>query len=171
MSTRLLAVITEGQEAAALRSMAALVAVARAEQATVRLAYFRPIPAARVDRCDRVVVPVDLEMERVAEAAASALRTAARAFDDVVVEPVVRFGRPQREVGVEAEAFAADLVVLVTSRGAGLLARVRAWALRRQLARRAGVRLLILTTPQPPRRGFALEPLPAWRGDVARERR
>jgi hypothetical protein len=59
-----LVAITQGQEHAALASLPALAAVARAEQATVRLAYFRHLPAPRVDAHDRVVASVEVEMER-----------------------------------------------------------------------------------------------------------
>lgn len=169
--TRLLAVISEGQEAAALSGMAALVAVARAEHATVRLAYFRRLPVPRVDAYDRMIAPVELVMERIEAAAVDALGAAARAFDGVVMEPVVRFGRPSREVVIETESFAANLVVFVTSRGAGPLGRRRDWALRRRLAGRADVRVLILQTPRPPRRRLELDAVPRWRGDMAREPR
>ncbi len=43
MSARLLAIITPGDEAAALASLAGLVTVARAAEAEVRLAYFRDL--------------------------------------------------------------------------------------------------------------------------------
>jgi hypothetical protein len=171
MSTRLLAVISEGQEAAALSSMAALVAVARAEQATVRLAYFRRIPAARMDAYDRVAVPAELEMERVEAAAVQALGAAARAFDDVVMEPRVRFGRAAREVLVEREAFAANLVVFMTSRDPGPLARLRAWALRRRVSELGNVRVLVLQAPSRPGRSWQLETVPRWPEAMAGQRR
>lgn len=171
VSTRLLTVIIEGQEAAALSSMPALVSVARAEQATVRLAYFRRLPASRVDAYDRVVVPAELEMARIESAAVDALGAAAREFDGVVMEPVVRFGRAGREVPIELETFAADLVVFVASRGDGPLARLREWALRRRVAARGKVRVLVLQSPRAPRRRFELATVPRWRADMAREPR
>jgi hypothetical protein len=67
------------------------------------------------------------------------------------------------------EAFAAGLVVFVTARDTGPLARLRAWALRRRLAALGGVRLLVLQTPRPSHR--ATQVVPQWWGDMARERR
>lgn len=171
MSTRLLAVISEGQEAAAFSGMAALAAVARAERATVRLAYFKPLPAPRVDAYDRIVASPELEMERIAATAIDALGAAAREFDDVTMEAVVRFGQPAREVAIEAETFAANLIVFVSAHRAGALSRLRAWRLRRGLAKRSDVRLLVLQVPARPRR-LELDGLPTgWRGDMAGERR
>jgi hypothetical protein len=43
VSARLLAIITPGDEAAALGSLAGLVTIARAAEAEVRLAYFRDL--------------------------------------------------------------------------------------------------------------------------------
>ena len=83
MSARLLAVITPGDEAAALAGFAGLVTVARAAEAEVRLAYFRALPAPRVDRHDRTVADTDTEMARIASVATRALGSAARVFADV----------------------------------------------------------------------------------------
>lgn len=171
MSARLLAVIVEGQEAAALGGMSALAAVARAERALVRLAYFRRLPRPRVSVHDRIIAPVEIEMARVEAAAVDALGAAARMFDDVVMEPLVRFGRPHREAALEVEAFAPDLVVLVTGAGAGPLARLRAWALRRRLSRAARVRMLVLQTSPAAQRRAVPGSIPRWHGGVAREAR
>jgi hypothetical protein len=65
---------------------------------------------------------------------------------------VVRFGTPGREVRLEAEALATDLVILVSPHGAAPLARLRAWILRRRLARRGNVRVLVLERPARERR-------------------
>ena len=143
MSARLLAVITPGDEAAALASLAGLVTVARAAEAEVRLAYFRDLPAPRVDRHDRMVADTDAEMVRIASVATRALGSAARVFDDVKMETVVRFGKPRREVPIEAEVYAPQIVVLFAA-AAGLLSRLRAWALRRRLVRRPTSRMLVL---------------------------
>jgi hypothetical protein len=64
VSARLLAVITPGDEATALASMAGLATIARAAEAGVRLAYFRPLPPPRVDRHDRPIADTDTEMTR-----------------------------------------------------------------------------------------------------------
>lgn len=143
MSARLLAVSTPGDEAAALASIAGLVTIARAAEAEVRLAYFRDLPAPRVDRHDRMVADTDAEMARIASVATRALGSAARVFDDVKMETVVRFGKPRREVPIEAEVYAPQIVVLFAA-AAGLLSRLRAWALRRRLARRPSSRMLVL---------------------------
>jgi hypothetical protein len=149
VSIRVLVVITEGQERAVVASLPAIALVARAERSRVRLAYFRDLPGPRVDASDRVVVPAALAMERVEAAAVDALATAARAFDDVVMEPVVRFGTPRREVALEADALGSNLVVFIAPRGARPLARLRAWALRRRVARRGDLRVLVLQSPAP----------------------
>ena len=65
MSARLLAIITPGDEATALASMAGLVRLARATSADVRLAYFRDVPPPRVDRHDRQIADTDAEMARI----------------------------------------------------------------------------------------------------------
>ena len=149
MSARLLAVITPGDEATALSSLAGLVTVARAAEAEVRLAYFRDLPPPRVDRHDRTVADTDAEMARITSVATRALGSAARVYDDVKVETVVRFGRPRREVPIETEVYAPHIVVLFAA-AAGLLSRLRAWALRRRLARQPDSRVLVLDTPPRP---------------------
>jgi hypothetical protein len=157
VSTRLLAIITPGDEAAALASIAGLVTVARAAEAEVRLAYFRDLPAPRVDRHDRVVADTDAEMARIASVATRALGSAARVFDDVEMETVVRFGKPRREVPLEAEVYAPQIVVLFAA-AASLLSRLRGWALRRRLARRPSSRMLVLEPARPRSRSAATTP-------------
>ena len=148
MSARLLAVITPGEEATALASLTGLVTIARAAQADVRLAYFRELPPPRVDRHDHLVADRDAEMARIASTAAQALGGATRAFDDVAMETVVRFGRPRREVALEAEAYQPRIIVLFSA-ARDLLSRLRGWALRRRLARQRGARVLVLrATPR-----------------------
>ena len=110
MTARLLAIVRPGQETTALDGLPALVATARAEHARLRLACFRPLPPARVDRHDRVIADIDREMDRIARSLVERFTAATRAFDDVPVECVVRFGRPAREIRLETEAFAATLV-------------------------------------------------------------
>ena len=114
----MLAVITPGDEAAALAGFAGLMSIARAAGAEVRVAYVHALPKPRVDRHDRIVADTDTEMARIEATATSTLGTAARVFDDVPVETVVRFGAPRREAVLEAE------VVHAADRG-GLLGRGR----------------------------------------------
>jgi len=160
VSARLLAVITPGDEAAALAGFAGLVTLARAAEAEVRLAYFRDLPAPRVDRHDRTVADTDTEMARIASVATRALGSAARVFADVKMETAVRFGKPRREVPIEAEVYAPQIVVLFSA--AGLLSRFRTWALRRRLARRPSSRMLVL---EPPRRNSSSATAPPGRSE------
>jgi len=162
VNARLLAVITPGEEAAALASMTGLATIARAAEAEVRLAYFRPLPAPRVDRHDRPVASVDAEMSRIEGTATQALGAATRMFDDLRVETVVRFGTPRREVSREADAYAPQIVVIFAA-ARGLLARLRGWALRRRLARRAEARVLVLAPTPRPGDGAASARQPALR--------
>jgi hypothetical protein len=143
MSARMLAVITPGDEAAALSSLAGLATIARAAQAEVRLAYVRDLPPPRLDRHDRPIADTDAEMARISGVVSQALGSAARVFDDVAVETVVRFGKPRREAAVEADVYAPQIVVVFAA-ARTLLAPFRSWALRRGLARRPGSKLLVL---------------------------
>jgi hypothetical protein len=121
-SRRLLALVWPGQEAAALAGLRALVATARAERACLRLACLRPLPPPRVDHWDRIVANVDREMDRITRATLERFDAAARVFDDVAIECVVRFGVPRREARLEVEAFAPDLVASFESRRRAALA-------------------------------------------------
>ena len=150
---------------AALASLAGLVTIARAAETEVRLAYFRAIPPPRVDRHDRMVADTDAEMTRIASVATRALGAAARVFDDVKMETVVRFGKPSHEVPIEAEVYAPQIVVLFAA-AAGLLSRFRAWALRRSLARRAPSRTLVLEPPRRNSRSATAPPGRSERGGV-----
>lgn len=143
----MLAVITPGDEATALAGFAGLMSIARAAGAEVRVAYVHALPKPRVDRHDRIVADTDAEMARIEATATRTVGTAARVFDDVPVETVVRFGAPRREAVLEAEVYAPQIVV-VFSAVAGMLNRFRAWALRRRLARQPDARLLLMEAPR-----------------------
>ena len=65
VSTRMLAVITPGDEATALAGFAGLMSIARAAGAEVRVAYVHDLPKPRVDRHDRIVADTDAEMARI----------------------------------------------------------------------------------------------------------
>ncbi len=143
----MLAVITPGDEAAALAGFAGLMSIARAAGAEVRVAYVHDLPQPRVDHHDRIVVDTDTEMARIEATATSTLGAAARVFDDVRVETVVRFGAPRREAALEAEAYAPQIVVIFSAM-AGMLSRFRSWALRRRLARQPDARLLLMEAPR-----------------------
>ena len=146
-SGRVLGVVLRGQEAAALRALGPLVGIARSEHAHLRLAYFHPMPRPRVNGDDRVVIDQDREMGRIVDRIDGLLHWATRRFDDAAIETVVRFGAPRREVAIEVEEFRPQLVASFTPRHAALSDRVRAWALRRTIARAAPARLLVFETP------------------------
>ncbi len=147
VSGRVLGVVLRGQEAAAIRALGALVGIARAEQARLRLAYFHPLPRPRVNREDRVVVDQDQEMARITDSIGGLLQWASRRFDDVAIDTVVRFGVPRREAAIEADAFQPQLVACFASRHGSPRERLAAWALRRSLTRAAPARLLVFDTP------------------------
>jgi nucleotide-binding universal stress UspA family protein len=132
MSARLLALVMPDQEPAALDALGALAATARAERARLRFACLRPLPPPRVDRYGRTVADVDREMERITRTTVERFTTAARVFDDVDVECVVRFGTPVDEARLEKEAFAPDLIASFESRRESVTIRLRT-RLRRSL--------------------------------------
>ena len=156
MSARLLALVLGGQEAAALASMPALVAVARAKLARLRLAFVQPMPPPRVNRHDQVIADTDHEMTRLTNEMVETFSTIGRRFDDVTIDVVVRFGTPRREAAIEADVFEPTLIALFAARGGTSLST---WRLRRDLARRRDSRLLVLETERP---------ATAWRRPLAR---
>jgi nucleotide-binding universal stress UspA family protein len=82
----------------------------------VRLVQVHPVPEHRVSDTGRVVAYADQEMERVSAEGRDYLETVEARLGPVPAESVVRFGEPEREILVEAEAFDADLIVLTTPR-------------------------------------------------------
>ena len=149
VSARVLAVILAGQEAAAIAGLPSVVAVARAEGARIRLASFRPLPRPRVDRYDRVVADAEVEMMRVSAAVTDSLDWAARQFEGVAIDVVVRFGTPRIEVVTEVELLRPSFVACFATQDAAPLARLRAWALRRRLTHATGARMLVVQSPRP----------------------
>ena len=168
MSARLLALVLEGQEAAALVTLPVLAAVARAEDACVRLAYIRSFPRPRLNRTGRVVVDVEHEMLRITHTTIETFAWASRQFDGLTMEVVVRFGRPRAEALIETEVFAPTSIGLFTARDAGMRTRWATWSLRRRIARHASVRVVVLETERPLSRWRPwLGTPPRWH-DVAR---
>ena len=55
-------------------------------------------------------------------------------------------GRPRREVTIESEVFAPDLVSVIALRDGGPFRRFATWRLRRRIARCAPVRVIVLET-------------------------
>ena len=87
--------------------------IARESGGVVRLLAVVPIPAPLRDRRDCVILTTDQQMERLARSAADELRRmAAVSLEGVPVETSVVFGERAVEIGVEAECFNADLVVM-----------------------------------------------------------
>lgn len=140
--TRMLIALVEGDEASGLTQLTRLIALARMQDAAVRVAYFHTIPRGRTDRYDHVVADRYREMLRIDETMRETVACFLRASGRPPVEMVVRFGAPVVEIEREAEAFDADAVALAP--GGALRARWRAWRVRRRLAAYPSVRLLIV---------------------------
>jgi nucleotide-binding universal stress UspA family protein len=85
-----------------------------------------------VSSAGRVVAFADQEMERVTAEGRDYLETVEARLGAVPTESVVRFGKPEQEILVEAEAFDADLIVLAAERR-GWLARLRGGGLSERL--------------------------------------
>ncbi|MGH7316509.1 MAG: universal stress protein [Candidatus Rokuibacteriota bacterium] len=114
MAKRIL-VPLDGSEAA--ETAAALAAdLARGSGGDVRLLQVQPVPEQRVPDTGRGVAYADQEMERLTAEGRDYLETVEARLGPVPAESVVRFGKPEQEILVEAEAFDADLIVLTTPR-------------------------------------------------------
>ena len=140
--TRILIAIFEGAEGRALVQLPRLVGLARLQNASVRVAYFRRIPSDRTDRYDRIVVDRYREMLRIEHAMRETVANVVRAAGHDPVECVVRFGSPRIEIEREAEAYEADAVAFAP--GAGLRARWHAWRVRRRFATSPGLRVIVV---------------------------
>jgi hypothetical protein len=162
-----LGVVLEGQEAAALAGLPVLLATARAQGARLRLVGLRTLPAPRRDRHDRVVADTDQEMARIAREFALTFDAVSRREADVLLEPVVRFGAPARELRVEAELFAPDRVAFFDSPASPLATRLRSWLLRHRRPGWATLPLVVIQSPRRSRRAalrssvHVLPPTPA----------
>lgn len=128
MAKRILVAITKASDPD-VQSLGGVAEMARESGGIIRLMFVGPVPSARLDWLDRVVVTADCELARTTDEALEGLRALASTWDDVTIERVARFGRLTREVPVEAEAFQADLVVLVTPRALSIVDRLAAWYL------------------------------------------
>ena len=112
--------------------------IARESGGVVRLLAVIPIPKPIYDSRDCLVVSTDQQMERLADAAADRLkRIAALELEGVPVETSVVFGDRAVEIGLEAECFDADLVVMPWAPRQGPAARMRLMARRLLAGRRA----------------------------------
>jgi nucleotide-binding universal stress UspA family protein len=114
---------------------------------TVRLLRVFPVPEQVIGSHGQTVAYVDQEMERLTAEGTDDLRHAEAQMGRVPVESVVRFGEPAEEILLEAEAFDADLIAVVTS-AAGGLGRVLAPGVAERVARKAPVPTLVLRMPK-----------------------
>lgn len=120
-------------------------ALAREHGSSVRLLRVYPLPKQVVSPQGRVVAYLDQEMERLTAQGLVDLRRIEAELDGFPVECVVRFGEPAEEILLEAEAFDADLIALMTSRHVRL-----GWAFwpdtADRVAQKASVPTLVLRT-------------------------
>ena len=87
--------------------------IARESGGVVRLLAVVPVPEPVRDDRDSVILTTDQQIERLAISTADELRRmAAIDLDGLPVETSVMFGNRAVEIGVEAECFNADLVVM-----------------------------------------------------------
>lgn len=146
MAKRILVPITLGSTADHALTAVNAARIARKSGGVVRLVYLAPLPPPRMDQHDRVVADTDREMARIEASAREHLEALAAGVEGVPVETVVRFGRPGRELIIEAHVFEADLVALAAPAGPRLQNRIRAWHLRRVAQ---GLKLPLIVFPLP----------------------
>src|SRR5437588_550884 len=84
--TRMLIAIFEGDEGRGIVQLPRLIGLARLQNSSVRVAYFRRIPRDRTDRYDRVVADRYREMLRIEEAIREAVTGVLRAAGGVAGE-------------------------------------------------------------------------------------
>jgi nucleotide-binding universal stress UspA family protein len=119
---------------------------ARGSGATVRLLHVAPVPQNHLSEAGRALADADQEMERLETEGLDYLRTVEMQFDGAgSVECTVRFGDPVTEILQEAEAFAADLIVLTTGGRSAVGRAVLGWVAE-QVVRKADVQVM-LTRP------------------------
>ena len=111
---------------------------ARSAGATLRLLHVAPYPQMRTSPDGRVIAYVDQETDRLEAESQEYLREVEGRLEGVAVELRVQFGDPAHEIVLEAEAFGADLITMVTPRprwlGPRLLGKVARRVLRRATA-------------------------------------
>jgi len=141
MTKRILAPIGAEERSEAIVPLVA--ALARESGATVRLLRVFPVPERIVGTNGRTVAYVDQEMARLTDEGLDELARIETALPGVPVERIVRFGDPEEEILVEAEAFGADLIALTTPRR-GRLQRVLAPDVAERVADKAGIPAVVL---------------------------
>jgi nucleotide-binding universal stress UspA family protein len=88
--------------------------VARGSGATVRLLHVAPEPDMVVNSEGLVIAYADQETRRLETEWLDTVHAHETLLCGVPVEPTIRFGDPVEEILAEAEAFAADLIVVTT---------------------------------------------------------
>ena len=121
MAKRILVPLDGSEPAETAATLAA--DLARGSGGDVRLLQVHPVPEHRVNSDGRVVAYADQEMERLTAEGRDYLETVEARLGSVPAQSVVRFGKTEREILVEAEAFDADLIVLTSARRGGWLRR------------------------------------------------
>jgi nucleotide-binding universal stress UspA family protein len=114
MAKRILVPLDGTESAEAAAALAA--ELARGSGGGVRLLQVYPVPEHRVSTTGRVVAYADQEMERLSAEGRDYLESVEAQLAPVSAETVVRFGKPEHEILVEAEAFDADMIVVTAAR-------------------------------------------------------
>jgi nucleotide-binding universal stress UspA family protein len=113
---------------------------------TIRLIHVAPMPENVVTAEGRTVAYADQEMTRIQALWSDALRdTAVRVHG--AVDHVVRFGDPVSEILTEAEAFAADTIVVTTSTRSSVK-RALLGSVAEAMLRRARIGVLLYRPPR-----------------------
>lgn len=113
---------------------------------TIRLIHVAPMPENVVTAEGRTVAYADQEMTRLQALWSDALRdTAVRVHG--AVDHVVRFGDPVSEILTEAEAFAADTIVVTTSTRSSVK-RALLGSVAEAMLRRARIGVLLYRPPR-----------------------
>jgi nucleotide-binding universal stress UspA family protein len=136
-------------------------ALAKGHGARVRCIHVRSIPGPREGHWGRVVATSDQEMARLTAQALADPNIAEVHIQGVPMENVVRFGDAPQEIIVEAEAWDADLVVLVGGPDTWIR-RLGVRGVARAVLRRASVPVVVYRPPSPSlavRLGHRLESL------------
>src|SRR2546430_14347373 len=102
----------------------------------------------RTDPDDRVIAYVDQETDRREAESQEYLREVEARLDGVGVGLRGQFGDPAHEIALEAEAFGADLVAMVTPKPRWLGARLLGKAARRVLRRATAAVMLLRAQPR-----------------------
>lgn len=105
---------------AAEPAMAIVADAARAAGGTVRLLHVAPVPGIVVSPEGRTVAYADQETSRIEAAHLDELRRFEPVFAGLPMETAVRFGEPVEEILLEADAFGADVIAVMTTCRNGL---------------------------------------------------